>query len=125
MTPWKKKTTFKKIIRTYYDKRNECTHRNIQVFSSAFEYITTRETNIYRDPFRYCHQHSNTLRQEKQLYTKMLSGILINIRIHYDKRNGCIQRCTQVFSSIFESPYGQGTRMCMGCIQMHSDAFQL
>ena len=65
-------------------KRNEDAYGMLQVFSSIFESPSTKE---------------------ERSYTQYASGILIDIRITFDKkRNEVIHSMLQVFSSIFESP---------------------
>jgi len=56
------------------------------------------------DVFRYSHQYSNHLQQRETRTCMMSSGILINIRITFNKGKEGHVRCLQVFSSIFESP---------------------
>jgi len=91
-------------IRIPFDKEKRGCIWHSQVFSSIFEYPSTKRNQDVYGILRYSHRHSNTLRQRETRMCMAFSGILIDIRIPFDKeKRGCIWH-SQVFSSTFENP---------------------
>jgi len=76
----------------------------LQVFSSIFESPSTERNKDVYDIFRYSHRYSNHLRQRETTICMTSSGILIDIRITFDKEKQGHVWCVQAFLFIFESP---------------------
>jgi len=99
-------------IRIPFNKEKRGCVRHSQVFSTIFEYPSTKRNEDVYDILRYSHRHSNTLQQRETRMCTTFSGILITVRITYDKRNEVLQSILQVFSLWFESTFCKEKRRC-------------
>jgi hypothetical protein len=73
-------TTFSSILidlRISFDKEKRGCVWDSQVFSSTFEYPSTKRNEDVYDILRYSHRHSNILRQRETRMCMAFSGILI------------------------------------------------
>jgi hypothetical protein len=85
-------------IRILFDKEKRGCVWYSQVFSSIFEYFSTKSNEDVYDILRYSHWYLNTLRQRETRMCMTFSGILIDIRILFDReKRGCVWH-SQVFS---------------------------
>jgi hypothetical protein len=107
-------------IRIPFDKEKRGCVWHSQVFSSTFEYPSTQRNEDVYDILRYSHRNSNTLRQRETRICMTLSGILINIRIPFDKeKRGCVWH-SQVFLLTFECPSTKRSEDKLRCSQVFS-----
>jgi hypothetical protein len=73
-------------IRIIFDKEKRGHVWCLQVFTLILELSSTKRNEAMYDIFRYSYQYLNYLRQRETRTCMMSSGILINIRIIFDKK---------------------------------------
>jgi len=90
----------------------------LQVFSLIFELPLTKRNEDMYDVFRYSHRYSNYLRTRETRTCMMSSGILIDIRVTFDKEKRGHEWCLQVFSSTYELPSTKKNKGKLRCLQV-------